>query len=191
VNWLDILLAILIAGSFVTGFMEGFARMSVGFVATIAAILCGLWFYGPVGTFFLPYVSSRAVASFIGFVLVFLAVLALGALLGRLLAWLFKWVGLSWLDRLLGGAFGALRGLLFAVVLVMALMAFSSSPPPRSVVRSRIAPYVIEASRMMTTLAPRELKDGFHRSYEKVKQLWSEALEKGSRKQPVEGAGSL
>ena len=161
--------------------------MGVGFVATIAAILCGLWFYGTAGSFFVPHVSSRTVANLIGFLLVFCAVIALGALAGRLLAWLFKWVGLSWLDRLLGAAFGAVRGLIFAIVLVMALMAFSSGTP-RSVVHSRIAPYVIEASRVVTKVAPRELKDGFHRSYEKVKKIWSDALEKGTRKLPVEGA---
>jgi membrane protein required for colicin V production len=191
VNWLDILLAILIVGFFVGGFFKGFARMSVGIVSTLAAILCGLWLYGSVGAFFVPHVSSRVVANFIGFVLVFCAVLALGALLGRLLAWLFKWVGLSWLDRLLGGAFGALRGLVLAVVLVMVLMAFSSSPPPRSVVRSRIAPYVIEASRVMISLAPRELKDGFHRSYEKVKKTWAEAINKTGSKKSVAEAESL
>ena len=34
---------------------------------------------------------------------------------------LLKWVGLSWLDRLLGGVFGLVRGLVFAIAVVLAL----------------------------------------------------------------------
>ena len=37
--------------------------------------------------------------------------LIVGAIVGRILAKFFKWAGLSWLDRLLGGAFGVVRGL--------------------------------------------------------------------------------
>jgi membrane protein required for colicin V production len=191
VNWLDILLAILILWSLVTGFLKGFARMGVGFVATILALLGGLWFYGTAGSFFLPHVSSKALANCIGFFLIFCALIALGALVGRLLAWMFKWVGLSWLDRLMGAAFGAVRGLILAIVVVMALLAFSSAPPPRSVVHSRIAPYVIDAARAVVAFAPRELKDEFHRSYEKVKKIWSEALQKGLRNLPGKGASSI
>ena len=59
----------------------------------------------------LDYVSSRAIANLIGFFVDLRgAVLMLGAIVGRILAKFFKWVGLSWLDRLLGGAFGLVRG---------------------------------------------------------------------------------
>ncbi len=112
----------------------------------------------------------------------------LGGLLGRLLAMLFKWVGLSWLDRLLGGVFGLVRGALVAAVVVMALLAFAPAPPPRSVVGSRIAPYAMDAARVMAALAPRELRDGVRQGYEKVKQIWSDTLKKGTQSISPEGA---
>ncbi len=89
--------------------------------------------------FLLPYVSHKGVANFIGFLLIFLGVVLLGALVGNLLGLLLKWAGLSWLNRLMGGVFGLLRGLVFAIVLVLALMAFTPTHRP--------APWSNRASR--------------------------------------------
>ena len=72
-----------------------------------------------------------------------------GAIVGRILAKFFKWVGLSWLDRLLGGAFGVVRGFVIAAAMVTVLLAFAPSPPPPSVVDSRLLPYVINVSDVL------------------------------------------
>ena len=177
-NWLDILLLLILCLSFLGGIKEGFAKLVVGLAATIVGFLCGLWFYGAVGSFLIPYVSHKAIANFIGFLLIFFGVLAAGALIGKLLSVLLKWVGLSWIDRLLGGVFGLARGLVVAIALVLALMAFSRQPPPQSVVHSRFAPYVIGAANFCASVAPREVRDGVQESYEKIRQAWQEMLEK-------------
>lgn len=177
-NWLDYLLAVVVAASVVAGFLKGFARTGIALAAAAAGLLCGIWFYGTAGAFLRPYVSSPAIANFIGFWIVFgLCVLA-GALLGRLLAALLKWAGLSWFDRVLGTGFGLLRGLVIAVAIVLLLLAFPLEPPPRAVVESRWAPYLVGAARACASLAPRELHDAFQSSYEKVRELWKQALEK-------------
>jgi membrane protein required for colicin V production len=137
-------------------------------------IFCGLWFYGIAGNYVLDYVSSRALANLIGFCVIFLAVMILGAIVGRILAKLFKWVGLSWLDRLLGGAFGLVRGAFTMVALVTVLMAFAPSPPPRSVVDSKLIPYTATVSSALAFLTPREIKEGFHDTEERVQKLWSQ-----------------
>ncbi|MDP2996152.1 MAG: CvpA family protein [Bryobacterales bacterium] len=183
-NWLDVVLAIIVGGSIVAGFMRGFARVGVGLVATIVGLILGIWFYGTAGSFLLPYVSHRGFANLAGFLLVFFGVLLVGSLVGWMLAKLLKWAGLGWLDRFGGAVFGLLRGLLIAIGLVMALVAFAPKPPPASVVESRLAPYVIDAARVLVAIAPRELRDGFHAGYERVKKIWSDAMQKGIRELP-------
>jgi membrane protein required for colicin V production len=178
-NWLDIVLALILAASTVSGVVKGLARTVVGISATVLAFLLAVWFYGIAGELFAEYVSSKAVSNFLGFLLIFGLVILGGALLGRLLQALFKWAGLSWLDRLTGGCFGVARGLLIAVVIVMVLMAFSANPPPKSVSGSALAPYVIDAARLASRVARRELSDGFQASYEKIRQTWTRTLEKG------------
>ena len=177
-NWLDLVLIVVFAVLVVSGAAKGFARQVVGLAAAIAGFLCALWFYGAAGSFLLPYVSHKGIANFLGFVGIFIAFLILGALVGKLLSVLLKWAGLSWLDRLLGGVFGLVRGVVVAIALVLALLAFSPTPPPRAVVGSRLAPYVIDAAHVCAYLAPREVREGVKDSYAKVKDAWAEFLQK-------------
>ncbi|HSW48529.1 MAG TPA: CvpA family protein [Bryobacteraceae bacterium] len=177
-NWLDVLLIVIFAASLASGIAKGFAKLAVGLFSAVLGFLCALWFYGAAGSFLLPYVSHKGIANFLGFLAVFVLILIAGAVAGKLLSMLFKWAGLSWLDRLLGGVFGLLRGLVLAIALVLALLAFTPKPPPQSVVRSRIAPYVIDTARLCAHLAPREVREAAFESYQQVKDAWQQLVEK-------------
>jgi membrane protein required for colicin V production len=177
-NWLDLVLLLVFAVSIASGVAKGFAKLLVGLAAAVLGILCGLWFYGLAGAFLLPYVSHKGIANFLGFVIVFLAVSLVGAVVGKLLSVVLKWAGLSLFDRVMGGVFGLVRGLVVAIALVLALMAFTPEPPPRAVVASRLAPYVISAANMCSYLAPNEVREGFQRSYERIREAWRDVLDK-------------
>ena len=177
-NWLDILLRILIGTSVVSSILRGFLRECISLLAVLVGLVCGLWLYGSAGAFLLPFVSSKGIANFCGFFLVFGGIVLLGALTGTLLSKMLKWAGLSWLDRILGAAFGFLRGLVMATAVVLAILAFPALPPARAVVESRMAPYLIEAAHIFAAMAPRELKEGFRESYEQVQKIWADALKK-------------
>lgn len=174
-NWLDyFLLAILLASSLMSA-RKGFSREIIGLAAALCALVLGMWFYGLAGSFLMPYVSSARVANLIGFLLVVFAVLILGWMLGWVVNRFLRTVGLSFFDRLLGAAFGFVRGLLIAIALLTAYMAFGtdidSKTVSASVLNSRIAPYVLDASRVFVAIAPMELKAGFLKQYAQVKSL--------------------
>jgi membrane protein required for colicin V production len=172
-NWIDLVLLLVIASSVLAGFASGFARVGVGFAAMIVGMFCGFWFYGIVAAYVMDYVASRAIANLIGFFVILAGVLILGAIVGTILAKFFKWVGLSWLDRLLGGVFGLVRGFVIAAAMVTVLVAFAPSPPPASVVDSKLLPYVIDVSDVLAALTPREIKDSFYATQDKVKAVWT------------------
>ena len=44
-NLLDLLLSVIIGISVATGFMAGFARVGVGFIASISGLFFGFWYY--------------------------------------------------------------------------------------------------------------------------------------------------
>lgn len=186
-SWLDIVILAVIGYSIIAGFMGGFARVGVGFAATVLGILFGFWFYGTAGMHVADYVASRALANLVGFLLIFGAFVLAGAIVGRLLATLFKWVGLSWFDRLLGAAFGFVRGLVISVALVTVILAFAPEPPPRSIVQSRALPYVIDSSSVLAAVTPHEIKDAFRQARSKVKKIWSDTVEKGRELKRQEG----
>jgi membrane protein required for colicin V production len=180
-NWLDVVLLLILGLSVIGGIRRGFAQQVIGLIAAVVGLLSALWFYGAAGSFLLPYVSYKGVANFLGFLGVFLGVVLVGTLVGAVVKKVLKAAGLGWLDRVLGGAFGVLRGLLISIVLVLALMAFTQKPPPSSVVNSRVAPYVIDAANICAHLAPREVRDAVSQSYQKVVEAWSEALRKAGK----------
>jgi membrane protein required for colicin V production len=173
-NWIDLILIVVIAASVLAGVSAGFARVGVGFAAMLVGMFCGFWFYGIVAAYVIDYVTSRAIANLIGFFVILTVVLVLGAIVGRILAQFFKWVGLSWLDRLLGGVVGIVRGFVIAAAMATVLVAFAPSPPPPSVLNSRFLPYVINVSDVLAALTPREIKDSFYAAKDKAQAAWSE-----------------
>jgi len=181
VNWLDYLLLALIGGSVLAGLIKGLARSLIGLVAAIAGFLCGLWFYGVVGSFFYEYLSSRRLAHLVGFALIFVGIVLLGVVLAAVTGRLLRWAHLSWLDHLMGGVFGLLRGALVAAALIVAVMAFAPKPPPRSVAGSRLAPYLLQAARWMVAAAPYEVRHGFEESFDRLKALGKEVLPRPAR----------
>ena len=175
-NFLDLLLALVILSSIITGFLGGFARVGVGFCAAIAGILFGFWFYGVPAAWLNTYLHSDTASNLLGFLVIFFGFLVLGSIVGMLLAKFFRWTGLSWLDRLLGGAFGFVRGGLVAIALVAVLVAFAPRPLPGWIVESRLLPYVSGASSVVAALAPNSLTQAFRDSLAEIRKLWDEKL---------------
>lgn len=185
-NWLDIVLLFILAVSVVTSFRKGFSREVVGLVSVVLALVLGIWFYGSVAGFLQPYLSSRSVANFAGFFIVFCGVVMLGSAVSFAIGKFLHVTGLSIVDHALGAGFGLLRGTLIAIALVMGIMAFrSGEQPPAAVVHSRMAPYVVDAARVVAAVAPHELKEGFRRTYGQVKSAWGKAVEQGIHRLPA------
>jgi membrane protein required for colicin V production len=176
VSLLDFLVGIVVGSSVVAGFAAGFARVGIGFLAAILGIVFGFWFYGVPAAWVHRYLHSVAASNLIGFLLVFWAILAIGALFAKVTSKLFKWTGLSWLDRLLGGAFGMVRGALIAVIMIAVLLAFTPKPMPNWMVNSRVLPYAMEASNAIASLAPNAIKNAFRESMLELRRLWNEQL---------------
>jgi membrane protein required for colicin V production len=173
-NWLDFVFEFLFLGFAIQGLLQGFSRLVVGLIATVAGLLIASWSYGIPASYLLPYVSSKSLANVLGFLIIFMLVQVVGGLVGTLLAKLFKWSGLGWLDRLLGLVFGGLKAILVGIVIVLILTAFPLKPVPDSVSQSYFAPYLIDAANAFTYVMPRELRDAFAETAGKVRAFWRE-----------------
>jgi membrane protein required for colicin V production len=108
-NWLDIVLAVILAASVLMSFRKGLSREVIGLVSVVLALVLGTWFYGAAGSFLLSYVSSPRVANFAGFCLVFVGVMLLGSLVSYMVGRFLRVTGLSIIDHMLGAGFGLLR----------------------------------------------------------------------------------
>jgi len=182
-NWLDVLLAVALAFSLFHGFRRGFTRQLIGLISGVAALLLGIWFYGAAGAWLTPYLSSPVLAKAAGFVIVFCGVMLLGSIVSFFVGKFLKVTGLSVFDHILGAGFGALRWALLAIAVVMGTMAFSrDGKPPAAIIESRIAPYVIDLARGVAAIAPHDLNESFHATYQQVKEAWGSVVDATSRK---------
>lgn len=175
-NWFDYVLIAMGAVFAVHGAIRGFTRQIMGLAAAIVGLLLACWFYGTAGAFLIPYVSHKGIANFLGFLIVFVGVQAAGALAGWVLSKFVKTIGLSWMDRLLGVGFGLLKGALIGVVLVVGLTSFAIKPLPDAVAGSRVAPVLVEIGWVVVALTPKEMRDGFDRTYQNLKKFWEERV---------------
>jgi membrane protein required for colicin V production len=185
VSLLDLIGLAILAFSIGAGFMAGFARAGIGFLAGILGVVCGFWFYGGPAAWVHQYVNSVWASNLLGFLLVYWAFLLAGALIGRLLSKLFKWTGLSWIDRLMGAVFGLVRGSLITVAFIAVLMAFAPKPLPNWMVDSKLLPYAMEASSVMAAIAPNPIKDAFRTSMRDLREIWEQQLQRSREKREL------
>jgi membrane protein required for colicin V production len=159
-NGLDWLIVGILALSVIHAAAQGFVFELFSLAGTVFGYLLAAWEYPAAAKFLAPYVTSSVVASGAGFLLIFIAVMILAGVAGRIARWATTTVGLQWFDRLLGGAFGFLRGALVVMVLVMAMASFL--PSSETLAKSGLAQYFLVAGRAAVYAGPNELKQSFH-----------------------------
>jgi len=141
------------------------------------------WEYPVAARYLQPYVKNDLVASGAGFLLIFLAVVVLAGTAGRIARWATHSVGLRWFDRLLGGAFGFLRGAMVVVVLVMAMASFL--PSSDALARSSLAQYFLVAGRAAVYAGPGELKQKFRDGLKALDRVHGNTSQSGHRDNTV------
>src|ERR1700733_8796052 len=178
-NWLDFALVLMIVVSIFSGWFAGFARTGVSFLASILGLVFGLQYYRVVGFALRSHIHQSSVANITGFLIVYFGIVLLGAVVSRLLAGFVRATDLYWLDSLLGGALGVVRGGLLAVVTIWGLMAFAPVPPRMVLSSSRLAPCVMDAARRVADASPDEVRLTFRRSYRELNRELNKVLPEG------------
>jgi membrane protein required for colicin V production len=171
-TFLDFVFTLVILVSIFFALLKGLVREITSLVALIGGfILAALYYSVPAG--WLSEVSrNETVANFFGFMIIFLGCILLGAIISLVINRFLKAASIRWIDRLLGGVFGLLRGWAICAILAIGLIAF----PLREgmMARSVLAPYLLAVARAAVHLVPQSLKDKFDEQYKKVLQTWNE-----------------
>ncbi len=176
VDWIilaALLLSVLVAAA------QGFFYEVFSLAGVVAGYLVAAWEYPHLAGWLSQFVKDHWVAEIAGFLIIFLAVVVLAGIVGRLVRWAVKEAGLRWFDRVLGGAFGLLRGVLLVSIVMLAATSFP--PVPKILARSELAPYFLVVARAATWAAPSELRYGFRRGMDALRGV---AQHEESQKSP-------
>ncbi len=125
---IDWVIAAVVGLSLLLGLKRGLVFEAASLAKWVAAFVIAKIFGAPLALLLAPYVDPPSFRLPAAFVSLFIATLVVGSLVGRLLEALVQATGLTVMDRALGAAFGALRGVLIWVV-VLGVLSRSSSMP--------------------------------------------------------------
>ncbi len=117
-----------IAVSMVLSLMRGFAVEALSLVTWVAAFVIARLFSLPLAVLLTDYVDPPSARQPVAFVALFILTLIVGALIKHLVKGVVEATGLSGTDRVLGTAFGAIRGGLIVVVALALLARFTQMP---------------------------------------------------------------
>lgn len=117
--WVDYLIPGIIVMSALLSLMRGFVREAMSLAGWLVATWVALQFSQLMAEAFLMGISAPSLRVGIAFVILFVVVLVLSALINRLAYQLVKKTGLTGTDRMIGMLFGAVRGAVIVAVLVL------------------------------------------------------------------------
>ena len=119
-NGLDWVILCVVLLSMLLGIVRGFGREMLSLLGWIAAFVAANLLAKPLADTLMAMSDSDTVRYLTGWILVFVGVLAVFSVLGSLLAKQLRQPGFNLGNRLLGGAFGVVRG--FVVVMAATLV---------------------------------------------------------------------
>jgi membrane protein required for colicin V production len=170
VNLLDWLLIAIVVYSVIASWFKGFVREVFGLITVVVGTLVAAWFYRGASGLFKDVVRTENLALFLGFSVIFLAILIAGFVTIWLIARFLKFAKLQWADRLLGAAFGLIRGWVIGAVVLLALTAFDVQT--ERLKNSELVPYFLPGSRVIAVMTPYEMKAKFLVGYRALERWW-------------------
>ena len=161
-----IILAVILL-SVIQAASAGFFQEAFGIAGLVFGYLLAAWNYQRVASHFSKH-GEPWLLEIAAFLLIFVAVMLLAGLAGRLARWMMQEAGLTFVDRILGAALGLLRGCLIVAIVLASMTAFT--PSSNWLQRSELAPYFLVAGRAAIWVAPSELRARFYQGLDLLRR---------------------
>ena len=169
---LDWILIAVVVLSVLLAALRGFLYEIFSLAGVIAGFIVAAWGYHRISPWFLPYVKAQPIADFGSFCVIFVLTILLSSLAGEIARSAAKSVGLRPVDRVLGGAFGLLRGLLAGAVIALAIAAFH----PQAMDGSAVGGYFLVGARALAWITPEDVRKQFREGALTIRKAAEEKL---------------
>ena len=167
-NVADWIILVVLIVSVIQAASSGFFQEAFGIAGLVFGYVIAAWEYRQLADHFVSHVSSRWLAEIVAFLAIFIGVMILAGILGKIVRWLMKEAGLSFVDRFFGGVLGLIRGCLLIAIVLVGMTAFT--PTSRWLQGSSLAPYFLVVGRAAIWVAPAELRNAFYSGLDYVRK---------------------
>ena len=170
-NWLDITIVAIIALFTLVGFSRGLVSQIFSIAALLGGLIIGFIFYDVLGDVFIRerLVENKSVADVGGFIVLAFAAYVIIQTAGWMTTRLIGTLQLSWLNRICGGAVGAVMGAVTAFLLSSCLSLFYPQKDP-VFKSSALLPYLNEAALIARDALPEDFEKSFNDARDLVRE---------------------
>jgi membrane protein required for colicin V production len=155
-NPLDWGLAVIMVYSTVRAAMRGLVRVVLSIAGLVIGLFVAGWGYRSLAPHLHGLVTQPQLQLLIAFLLLLAGVIFVFHIIALVTHRAVSAVGLSALNRVLGGAFGLLRGAVIGITLLATLVAFL--PASTWVSESLLAPYLLRGVHAVSFVMPQEMR---------------------------------
>ena len=142
--WIDIVIIVIVVSLIIHGIATGLIRGAFD----IAGIVIGY-------VVAVTYSATVRIPQILAFILVFVVVILIFAIAGRIISRIVHLTPLGWIDRLLGGALGLIKGFVICFVFLVAVMYMKKDV--RILSESQFASQIADAGMKASKLLPKPL----------------------------------
>lgn len=141
-QWIDWTILIIIAISAGISLIRGFMREALSLAGWILAFFVAKGFYEDFSMLLVEHIETPSLRYGVAWAGLFLVTLTAAGLINYIIGQLVEKAGLSGMDRIMGMAFGALRGVLIVSLAVIALRTFTPVEQDPWWKKSQLLPHV-------------------------------------------------
>jgi membrane protein required for colicin V production len=170
-NLFDVILILILAYCFIRGIFRGLLKEISSLIGVLGGFYAAYTYYREAGVYLKRWISDPNYINILSFLIIFLFVFLIVSIIGIIIKYILKIVFLGWVDRVFGGIFGILKGILIGSVLLIVFTAFLSGDST-TIRNSRISPYISTISDTMIRVTPKELKHAYQAKKQDIENAW-------------------
>ncbi len=174
-NKLDIIFIVIISFTLIRGFLRGIVKEIMGIVGVIGSFLLAINYYKDVAKYLTTIIPDLELANIVSFAVLFIVSILIISLIGAGIRELLKTLSMGWLDRLGGGVFGAVKGILVSSLIILCLTLFLS-PRNSLIAKSRLSPYIMKVTEKIIYIIPEDVKQKFISRTKEMEEVWKGSI---------------
>jgi membrane protein required for colicin V production len=155
-SWVDAAIVVVLLFFIVTAFQNGFIRETISIAAAIGGVVLAGALYDDFSDAFFDSIDNETTKNVISFIVILGGVTLLGQLVAILVHPAVVIMQLGIADQLLGGLFGAIKGLTIITALLVLMVTYPRYDMDERIRDSAFAELLIEASEPLLKILPDE-----------------------------------